>query len=117
MIDRNDVWATSCAAPNQSRILMTDDTGSTTRKYATASTDVVTLSFVMTCCDATGTAWVCRFTFVILLTNGITKNTPGPLAPLQRPNWKITARSYSCTTRTLDAMNHTRTMIRKRRMT
>ena len=81
MIERSDVCATSCAALNQFWILMTDATGSFTRKYATASTATVTLSFVITCCDATGTACVCRLTCTIWLMNGGTKKMPGPFAP------------------------------------
>ena len=71
MIERNDVCATSWAALNQFWILITDATGSITWKYATASTATVTLSLVITCCDATGTACVCRLTFRILSRNGM----------------------------------------------
>ena len=99
MIERSDVCATSCAALNQFWILITDATGSFTRKYATASTATVTLSLVITCCDATGTAWVWRLTFRILSRNGRMKNKPGPFAPTHRPRRKITPRSYSCTMR------------------
>ncbi len=70
MIERSDVCATSCAALYQFWILITDATGSRTRKYATASTATVTLSLVMTCWDATGTACVCRLTFTMRLMSG-----------------------------------------------
>src|SRR5882757_5972996 len=63
----------------------------------TASTVTVTLSLVITCWEATGAAMICRLILVILSMTGTTKNTPGPLAPTQRPSRKITPRSYSWT--------------------
>ena len=52
---------------------------------------------VITACDATGAAMICRFVFTILSKIGMMKKMPGPLAPMERPSRKITARSYSCT--------------------
>src|SRR5262245_28700980 len=41
---------------------------------------------------------ICRFARIIRSITGMMKNTPGPLAPCERPSRKITPRSYSCTT-------------------
>ncbi len=57
----------------------------------------MTLSFVITACEATGTATIWRFTRTTRSRIGRTKNTPGPFAPTERPSRKITARSYSWT--------------------
>ena len=88
----------------QSRTCTTEAAGSTTWKYATASTMVVTLSLVITDCEAMGLAMIWRLTLTILSRTGTTKNTPGPFAPTQRPSRKITPRSYSWTIFTAFAM-------------
>src|SRR5215208_484512 len=64
----------------------------------TAVTRAGTLSRVMTSWGGTSIVTVLRSTLTILFTNGINKNSPGPLAPpWTRPRRKMTPRSYSLT--------------------
>src|SRR2546427_13222435 len=51
----------------------------------------------MTAWGCTGAAMIWRLVLMILSRTGITKKTPGPLAPMQRPSRKITPRSNSWT--------------------
>src|SRR5207248_9468345 len=60
---------------------------------------MVTLSREITSCGGTVNVTTRRSTLVIRVTNGGTKNIPGPLAPVNFPSTKITPRSYCCTTR------------------
>src|SRR4030042_3771913 len=69
--------------------------GSITLKYTTAFTFTGTLSLVMTSCGGTSMVTVLRSTLIILSTNGIIRNIPGPLVPFNLPNLNITPLSYS----------------------
>src|SRR5438270_653075 len=110
MIERRLVMAMRWLAKRKLSTPMTARTGSTTWKYTTASTAMVTLSAVMTDWDGMSTTSTRRLTRTTLSTTGMRKTTPGPRAsPMTRPNRKKTARWYSgMTTNTLRA-NTTRT--------
>src|SRR5512134_904038 len=69
--------------------------GSRTRKYSTALTLIETLSRVITSWGGTSIATTRRSTRTILSMTGISRMSPGPLAPMTRPSRKITPRSYS----------------------
>ena len=62
-------------------------------------TFIVTLSREITSCGGTVNVTTRRSTLIIRVTNGGTRNIPGPLAPVNFPSTKITPRSYCCTTR------------------
>src|SRR5580658_1387493 len=74
-------------------------TGSTTWKYTTASTEMVTLSLVITAWGGMSTTSTRRVTLTRRSTIGNRKITPGPLASGRTwPRRKNTDRSYSVTT-------------------
>src|SRR5580693_1501340 len=78
-------------------------TGSTTWKYTTASTEMVTLSLVITAWGGMSTTSTRRVTLTRRSTIGNRKITPGPLASGRTwPRRKNTDRSYSVTTRMAD---------------
>src|SRR5580693_6066934 len=85
-------------------------TGSTTWKYTTASTEMVTLSLVITAWGGMSTTSTRRVTLTRRSTIGNRKITPGPLASGRTwPRRKNTDRSYSVTTLMADDRNTTRT--------
>jgi hypothetical protein len=73
-------------------------TGSTTRKYTTASTRTVTLSRVMPSCAGTAIATICMLTFCSRSPTGRIKVSPAPrTAGSTRPNRNTMPCSYCCT--------------------
>src|SRR6266496_5212883 len=73
----------------------------------------------MTSCGGTFMATVCRLTLRMRsIPNGRMKKTPGPFGDLSTlPTRKMTARSYSCSTRTIVANAATTRTSRTRKMT
>ncbi len=99
MIDRRLVMAMRWLAKRKLSTPSTAWTGSTTWKYTTASTWIVTLSLVMTACGGMSTTSTRSVTFTSRSTMGNRKITPGPLASGRTwPSRKNTDRSYSVTT-------------------
>src|SRR6266542_2341558 len=75
-------------------------TGSSTRKYATASTRTVTLSRVIPSCAGIGIVTICMLTFCSRSTIGITRVSPGSRTfGSTLPNRNTTPRSNCRTTR------------------
>ena len=97
---RSVVWAIIEVAWRKFSISTTEERGSTTRKYATASTRAGTLSQVITSCAGMLSVWVRSETRTIRSISGTSSTTPGPLAPISRPSRNTTARSYSRRIRT-----------------
>src|ERR1017187_2184047 len=99
---RSVVCAMSNVAFRKFSTLMTAATGSTTRKYTTASTVTETLSRVMISCLGTSIVTTRRSIRTMRSTMGISSTRAGPLALRSFPSRNTTARSYSRRIRTAE---------------